>query len=78
MDTDTKTETPVAVVPSINEPPGSNVYPLVQPMEAKASSSAKPQPEMPKVSRDPDDIEAEIEAAKDDGDVKTGKKSGKR
>jgi hypothetical protein len=67
---------------SINEPHGSEVLPPPdqpvnlpgQPPETRRAA----QPEMPKVTRDPDDIEDEIEAAKDDGDVKTGKKPGKR
>jgi hypothetical protein len=68
---------------SLNEPPGSEVLPppdqpVNLPGQPPETKRAHAQPEMPKVSRDPDDIEDEIEAAKDDGDVKSGKKSPKR
>jgi hypothetical protein len=68
---------------SINEPPGSNVLgkdppPAAGHLPGQPPETRARQPEMPKVSRDPDDIEDEIEAAKDDGDVKSGKKPGKR
>jgi hypothetical protein len=76
---------------SINEPPGSNVLsksvsdisgqpPLTpghlpgQPPETRRAA----QPEMPKVSRDPDDIEEELDAEIDDGDIEQKSKKKKK
>jgi hypothetical protein len=72
--------------PSINEPPGSEVLPPPvegdqpaaghlpgQPPETRAK-----QPEMPKVSRDPDDIEEELDAEIDDGDIEQKSKKKKK
>lgn len=66
-------------MPSINEPPGSDVTPAgaqqaqTQPAKAAVKSAAAG-------GRDPDDLEDEIEAAEDDDDVeiKTGKKGKKK
>jgi len=64
---------------SLNEPHGSEVLP---PPEQPVNLPGQPpetrrahQPEMPPVSRDPDDIEGEIEDEIDDGDIEPkGKK----
>jgi hypothetical protein len=72
---------------SINEPPGSNVLSKTvsnppptaghlpgQPPETRRAG----QPEMPKVSRDPDDIEEELDAEMDDGDIEQKSKKKKK
>jgi hypothetical protein len=72
---------------SINEPPGSEVLPPPvegdqpaaghlpgQPPETRRAN----QPEMPKVSRDPDDIEEELDAEIDDGDIEQKSKKKKK
>jgi hypothetical protein len=67
---------------SLNEPPGSEVLP---PPEQPANLPGQPpetrragQPEMPKVSRDPDDIEEELDAEIDDGDIEQKSKKKKK
>jgi hypothetical protein len=67
---------------SINEPYGSEVLPPPdqpvnlpgQPPETRRAS----QPVMPPVSRDPDDIEGEIEDEIDDGDIERKSKKKKK
>jgi hypothetical protein len=72
-------------VMSINEPPGSNVLSKTppeaghlpgQPPEVRRGNPN--QPEMPAVSRDPDDIEGEIEDEIDDGDIEPKSKKKKK
>lgn len=57
---------PDGSIQSINEPPGSNVKPVVAETQP-AKAAAKPQAAAG--GRDPDELEEEIEAAEDDDDV---------
>jgi hypothetical protein len=78
---------------SINEPHGSDVLapvepppeagnlpgqPPTEPSPPAVEHHAKSQPEMPPVSRDPDDIEDEIEAEIDEGDIEPKPKKKKK
>jgi hypothetical protein len=70
---------------SINEPPGSDVLSKSEQLPAAGHLPGQPpetrranQPEMPPVSRDPDDIEGEIEDEIDDGDIEPKSKKKKK
>jgi len=70
---------------SLNEPHGSEVLPPAEPPPEAGNLPGQPpetrraaQPEMPRVSRDPDDIEDELDAEIDDGDIEPKSKKKKK
>ena len=66
-----------ADMPSINEPPGSNVHPEPPPEEGgETGGEAERHRKHPDKTdpNDPDDLEDEIDQSVDDGDVTRGRK----
>jgi hypothetical protein len=67
-------------MPSANEPHGSEVHPVGHEMDHPAlKSELEPQADQePETSNDPDDLEDEIDAELNDGDLEQSPKTKKR
>lgn len=59
----------VTVMPSINEPPGSDVEPVSQQPQPQPSPPPGEPASKHEASADPDELEEELEDAEDEGDV---------